>query len=139
MEKPKGNRRNDKPSGNRPSGNKRRNERRSSQSDRNKRSNPKPENVRKDWGSVTRHGAGKLTRQESEDREERNKRTATRIPEDETPARESSDRLRSEASEAISGSVCEASPRIGAICCRTFSSSGGFRPRLCELEIHGII
>ena len=102
MEKPKGNRRNDKPTGDRPSGNKRRNERRNSHSDRNKRSNPKPENVRKDWGSVTRHGAGKLTREESEDREERNKRTATRIPEDEIPARESSDRLRSEATEAIS-------------------------------------
>jgi tetratricopeptide (TPR) repeat protein len=102
MEKPKGNRRNDRPSGNRPSGNKRRNERRNSQSDRNKRSNPKPENVRKDWGSVTRHGAGKLTREESEDREERNKRTATRTPDDEIPVRESSDRLRSEATEAIS-------------------------------------
>ncbi len=102
MEKPKGNRRNDKTSGNRSSGDKRRNERRNSQSDRNKRSNSEPENVRKDWGSVTRHGAGKLTREESEDREERNKRTATRIPEDEIPARESSDRLRSEATEAIS-------------------------------------
>ena len=102
MEKPKGNRRNDKTSGNRSSGDKRRNERRNSQSDRNKRSNSEPENVRKDWGSVTRHGAGKLTREESEDREERNKRTATRIPEDEIPTRESSDRLRSEATEAIS-------------------------------------
>ena len=36
------------------------------------------------------------------DREERNKRTATRVPEAETPVRESSDRLRSEATEAIS-------------------------------------
>ena len=102
MEKPKGNRRNDKTSGNRSSGDKRRNERRNSQSDRNKRSNSEPENVRKDWGSVTRHGAGKLTREESEDREERNKRTSTRSPEIEIPARETSDRLRSEATEAIS-------------------------------------
>ena len=104
MEKPKGkgHRRNDRPSGNRASGNKRGNERRNSQSDRREKSDLESKNVRKDWGSVTRHGAGKLTREESEDREERNKRTATRVPEAETPVRESSDRLRSEATEAIS-------------------------------------
>ncbi|MEC7909744.1 MAG: hypothetical protein VYB02_05990 [Actinomycetota bacterium] len=104
MEKPKGkgHRRNDRPSGNRASGNKRGNERRNSQSGRREKSDLESKNVRKDWGSVTRHGAGKLTREESEDREERNKRTATRIPEAETPVRESSDRLRSEATEAIS-------------------------------------
>ncbi|MAR48483.1 MAG: hypothetical protein CL425_04740 [Acidimicrobiaceae bacterium] len=102
MEKSKGNRRNDKFSQNKPSDNKRRNERRNPQSDRNKRDKSKSQNVRKDWGSVTRHGAGKLTREESEDREERNKRTATRISEEETFTRESSDRLRSEATEAIS-------------------------------------
>ena len=105
MEKPKSNRRNDKPSGNRndkPSGNKRRNERRTSQPRRNERNTSKPNTVRKDWGSVTRHGAGKLTREESEDREERNKRTSMRSPEIEIPARETSDRLRSEATEAIS-------------------------------------
>ena len=104
MEKPKGkgHRRNDRPSGNRASGSKRGNERRNSQSDRREKSDLESKNVRKDWGSVTRHGAGKLTREESEDREERNKRTATRVPEAETPVRESSDRLRSEATEAIS-------------------------------------
>ncbi len=104
MEKPKGkgHRRNDRPSGNRASGNKRGNERRNSQSDRREKNDFESKNVRKDWGSVTRHGAGKLTREESEDREERNKRTATRFPEAETPVRESSDRLRSEATEAIS-------------------------------------
>ena len=69
MEKPKGNRRNDKPSGKRSSGNKHRNERRNRPPDRNKRDKSKADNVRKDWGSVTRHGAGKLTREESEDRE----------------------------------------------------------------------
>ena len=102
MEKPKGNRRNDKPSGKRSSGNKHRNERRNRPPDRNKRDKSKADNVRKDWGSVTRHGAGKLTREESEDREERNQRTATRSPEEEVHTRESSERLRSEAAEAIS-------------------------------------
>ena len=109
MEKPKGNRRTDKSSGKRPSGDRRRtsgdrrgNEKSNSRSGQNWKSDSKPDNVRKDWGSVTRHGAGKLTREESEDREERNKRTATRTPEDEIVATESSDRIRNEATEAIS-------------------------------------
>ncbi len=109
MEKPKGNRRTDKPSGKRPSGDRRktsgdrrRNEKSNFRSGENRKSDSKPDNVRKDWGSVTRHGAGKLTREESEDREERNKRTATRTPEDEIVATESSDRIRNEATEAIS-------------------------------------
>ena len=58
--------------------------------------------VPKGWGSVAKHGAGKLQREESEDKEDRNNRTGVVEVENEFFTRANSDRLRSEATEAVS-------------------------------------
>ena len=96
MGKPKGNHRKDKPFGSES-----RDKRGSSKSDRGKKESD-PIDVPKDWGSVARHGAGKLKKEELEDKAERDQKTSFRIPAEESKKTESLDRLRSEAADAIS-------------------------------------
>ncbi len=95
MGKPKGNREKGRPAGNRS-----RDRRSSPNSTRDKKTSDST-NVPKNWGSVARHGAGKLKREELEDKEERDLKTSFRSPTEEATQIESSDRLRSEAEDAI--------------------------------------
>ena len=67
------------------------------------------------WGGVARRGAGRLEREEYEDRPERAELTAERTTRPRRPEPDRSDRLRTEAAEAISRSAAgrrpERSPR----------------------------